>query len=64
LATSAKTKPDETPLGNLVSFGTDGNSVNVLTLPTTSTYTIFIDPGALNPTDTGSVTLTVPLGCS
>src|SRR5438105_581770 len=52
-------KPDGTTLMNPAAFGNNGQNENIPVLPTTGTYTLFIDPGALTPTDTGSVTLTL-----
>jgi RHS repeat-associated protein len=52
-------KADDSTLQNAESFGTDGGQVNVKTLPVSGTYTIFIDPGVLHATDTGSVTVTL-----
>jgi YD repeat-containing protein len=49
-------KPDGTNLVAPTLFGTTGGFIDVQTLPTTGTYTIFVDPQS---TDVGSMTLTL-----
>jgi hypothetical protein len=50
-------KPDGSMLKAPSAFGTSGGTINIPVLPTTGTYTIFLDPYEL--TATGSVTLTL-----